>query len=209
MSTGRRVTRMHPACLLGLAGLSASACRTVDDCVGAQIVVNMPASVMYRGRSTSETFQGSVSAGTVGPTVFAGIEQTFLTESGPFGAVAWSAGGRFGELGGGALGVGVPTPLAVGAVRLVDTVFRPGGWGPTLLLPGSMGAVWIVAGLYRAVDAAGSVTVLSNAPLRFRYDLTAVDAAADTLALRGDMIVIHYPERGSCEGIAQRLSGPS
>jgi hypothetical protein len=187
--------------------LALSAGCQIDDCVFASFVADMQATVRHGGRETTQAFQSGVTAQTVGPRVFAAIETTLLTDASPFDVVIWTVSGTFGELGWGELSVAVPTPLVEGAERTIDTVFQQTGWGESLLPPGAVGAASLRIGGFDAVDAAGTLTVTSKSPLMIRIGVTLVDAGVDSLDVSGDLHVTYHPETGSCQGIAQRLSG--
>ena len=89
-------------------------------------------------------------------------------------------------------------PLRNGQTEPVNVATDAGGWGFASTGRALPAAIAVRAENFVAISATGSITAVSGTPLLLRIDVTAQNAANETMRLTGDAHFRYEEQRSSC-----------
>ena len=180
-------------CLRGLLALEAIA----PKCTQEQIVVTWPITITRGSSVTSPLLTTTLTQTEIDRTQYDALRQT-LTAGGGTGTynVTWTIPAF--DVNGGSIALTHAAPLASGETRQVTGAFSGGGWRAQPATAAVPPAVAVRAGNFVATSATGSITVLAASPLRLQVDITASNAAGETIRLTGDVGFSYHKVQALC-----------
>jgi hypothetical protein len=183
------------------AALAINGCATfdflTDNCRSEWVQVDWPVSITRNGVTTTTTLKGSVAPGNIDQSQFDLFKEIVATGGRELVTnVIWSVPAF--EVNGGFIGIMHEAPLAAGQ-NLGVGVFDGGGWGiPSEAIRVEGALVSVRADNFVARTATGSVTAIQSIPLKLRVDVTAGNAAGETIRIVGDAVFSYHVERDRC-----------
>jgi hypothetical protein len=154
-------------------------------CIQEQIVVTWPVTITRGSSVTSQLLTSTLTQTNIDRAQFDALRQA-LTEGGGAGAynVIWSVSAF--NVNGGYIALSHVAPPASGETQQIGGAFSGGGWGAQAVGRSVPPSVSVRADNFVATSATGSVTALASSPVRLRIDITASNAAGETMRLAGD-----------------------
>ena len=192
--------RFAPIAAAGLALLSGG-CQTIefltDNCDEESVNVSWPATITRGNLTTNVTFTGTVSPGNIDPANFDLLRKVLVTGGVEIATnVVWTVPAF--NVNGGYIAFMHAAPLSTGQTEPVDLAFDGGGWGvvpaPRLFAP----TIAVRAENFTATSATGSIVAVTGRPLRLRIDVTARNAANETMRLTGEAQFEYQKVSSSC-----------
>lgn len=193
--------RLAKTPLLVAAALAINGCATIDfltdNCRSEFVAVSWPATITRGGASTLVTLTGSVAPGNIDAGEFAIIKEVLATGGRELlTTVIWSVPAF--DTNGGFIALMHPAPLATNQTEPVNLAFDGGGWGVVEGNRPFAPVISVRADNFLATSATGSITAVTGTPLRLRIDVTARNAAGETIRLTGDAQFRYEVVRSNC-----------
>lgn len=187
--------------LLLTAALAINGCATIDfltdNCRSEFVAVSWPATITRGGTSTLVTLTGSVAPGNIDTDKFNILKEVLATGGRELiTTVIWSVPAF--DTNGGFIALMHPAPLATNQTEAVNLAFDGGGWGVVEGNRPLAPVISVRADNFLATSATGSITAIAGTPLRLRIDVTARNAAGETIRVTGDAQFRYEEVRSNC-----------
>lgn len=154
-------------------------------CTQEQIVVTWPITITRGSSVTSPLLTTTLTQTNIDRAQFDALRQSLIDggETGTYN-VTWTMPAF--NVNGGYIALTHVAPLATGETQQVGVAFSGGGWGAQHVTAATPPGISVRADNFVATSATGSITALATSPLRLRIDITAANAAGETIRLTGD-----------------------
>lgn len=183
--------------LLALPFLVGACGSPFGDCRLERVEVSLPATIERNAVPETVILEGSVAVGNLSVPDFETIRAVLTGDvTSENAGVIWTvpmAGATQGWV-----SLAIDAPVSPGAILPVGSTYDGAGWGLFDLPGGTKIAASVRDGVFAATSVTGTVEVLGAMPLRLRLDLTATDASAATVRVRGDAAFAFVSEPSAC-----------
>ena len=164
-------------------------------CEQEQLVATWHATITRGAAVSSPLLTATLTPDNINQSEFNALRSALVDGSGAYN-VSWTVP-AFG-VNGGHISFRHAAPLGSGQTLQVVATFSGGGWGTQPAGAALPPAISVNAGNFIATAASGSITVLGAAPLRLNVDVTARNAAGETIRLTGEPGFAYQKVTKSC-----------
>lgn len=154
-------------------------------CTQEQIVVTWPVAITRGSMTSNVLLTNTITPENIDPSQFDLLRRALVNgDAAAAATVVWTVSAF--EVNGGYIALSHAAPLSSGDTQQITGAFDGGGWGATPASRPTLPVIAVRADNFVATDAAGSMTILDNKPLRLRIDVTVRNAAGETMQISGD-----------------------